>query len=509
MLCSLSFTLSITVGYILVFHYQVILDDAMSRVMNAYYVFFRGYLHFGAIGFVWNPFPSLLEMPIAALHNEWPSLVTKGFASNIVSSAFGMVSVYYMHRILYRFGFGRASRFVWVLLFILNPMALYYNANGMSDGMLMGCLLATLSGTLAYLEERRLEALAVGAMWLAAAFMFRYEAIPFFLFTSLAIAIALWRMRQPQQETQAMLVLYAMPMVYSVLVWMFVNWLIMKNPLYFLVSPYGNASQIASGSYSTNALTAANHHLWNAIQLVFRFSLLFFPSIIGMAWAFVQQFRYRPDPRWIVLFAATLAVPLFQAVMLYVNASAGWARFFIYYIPFGICLLALIPMSFKGHLKKITLVLTTLLFVAGDVATFHELRTPIVGHGENTTIENILNNVPSATFGQEIAVSDYINAHPNLVVLADSFDTWAVIARLDRPSQCVITSDIDFQSVLANPRGRVDAILVPQPSIGYSLDAINRAYPGLWAGKVPWTHLIKEFSGSAHYRLYAVTPLAP
>lgn len=500
--------MSITVGYILVFRHQVVLGDAVSRVMNAYYVFFRGYIHMGAIGFIWNPFPSVLEMPIAAFHSIWPSLVTLGFASNIASSLFSIVSMYYMHRILFRFGFNRMWRLIWCLLFAFNPMILYYNGNGMSDGMLLGCLLAALSGILAYMEERRLEALAVGALWLAVAFMFRYEAIPFFLFTAGAIALALWRLRQDRKETEAMLVLYAMPMVYAVIAWMFLNWLIMKNPLYFLISPYGNASQIGTGSYATIALSAANHHIFKSIELALQFSLLFFPSILSMAWGAIQQFRYRPDPRWIVLLSAVLSMPLFQAVMMYLNATAGWSRFFIYYIPFGVCMLALIPSSIhRNAVKQCVLFFLTLLFVFGDIGTFHAMQSPLLGNGDYEVIDALKSNTPYETFTEADTISQYINQH-NMVVLMDSFDTSAIIARLT-PAKCVITSDIYFKSYLANPRGKVDAILVPKP-VGISkLDAINQAYPTLWAGKVAWARLITTFSGPSEYRLYLVTSSAP
>lgn len=510
-LCFFSFAIAIVVGYVLVFRYDVISGDAVSRVMNAYYVFFRGKMHFGAIGFIWQPFPSLLEMPIAAFHNVWPALVTQGFAGNIASSLFSAISTYYLHRILFRFGFSRLWRIFWCVLFILNPMILYYSSSGMTDCMLAGCLLAALSGILAYMEERRLEALSVGALWLAAAFMFRYEAIPFFFFTTLAIAICLWRLRQPRHETEAMIVLYAMPMIYSVIAWMFLNWLIMKNPLYFLVSPYGNLSQIGTGAYITQALSKANHNIIRAVMLSFYFSLLFFPSILGMGWAFIAQFRHKADPRWTILLFATIAIPIFQSVLMFENASGAWARYFIYFIPFGICLLAFIVVSFKGKLRTLAYVLCTGLFILGDYGTFVAQYNPILGHDEtNAVVQVILKGKRTNFFYQEDLVSHFLNTKmPTKVVLIDTFDGWGIIPRLKSSKQCVITSDMDFRSVLANPRGRVDAILVPKPDGVDKLDAINSLYPGLWSGRLQWTRLIKEFPGPAQYKLYAVERNAP
>jgi len=120
-----------------------------------------------------------------------------------------------------------------VLFGVCERHSYWYSANGMSDGMLMGCLLGATDGMMTYLYRNRLESLAVGAIWLAAAFLFRYEAVPFFAVTGTAMVISIKRLRRSTAEVEAMFVLYAMPMVYAVMAWMFLNWLIMKNPLYF------------------------------------------------------------------------------------------------------------------------------------------------------------------------------------------------------------------------------------------------------------------------------------
>lgn len=104
---------------------------------------------------------------------------------------------------------------------------------------------------------------------------------------------------------------------------------------------------------------------------------------------------------------------------------------------------------------------------------------------------------------------NYVDSHPHMRILADTFIDWPVIVRARHLRQFVITSDYAFSAILHNPRGRVSDILVPNPSGVAQLDAINRAWPGLWAGRVPWTHLIKTFPGGANYRLYAVLPSAP
>ena len=49
------------IGYLLVMRYNLFDPDATSRVANADYVISSRDPHLSAIGFVWNPLPSLVE----------------------------------------------------------------------------------------------------------------------------------------------------------------------------------------------------------------------------------------------------------------------------------------------------------------------------------------------------------------------------------------------------------------------------------------------------------------
>ena len=75
------------------------------------------------------------------------------------------------------------------------------------------------------------------------------------------------------------------------------------------------------------------------------------------------------------------------------------------------------------------------------------------------------------------------------------------------PHQFVITSDRDFQRVLADPPTfKAHYLLVP-PTGGYGgLDAVNRAYPRLYDRGVAGTHLVTTFheTGCPKLRLFKV-----
>jgi hypothetical protein len=60
--------------------HNIVFADAMSRVGNAYYVLFSRDPHLPAIGFVWNPLPSLVLLPLLPFRFLAPWLVSNGIA---------------------------------------------------------------------------------------------------------------------------------------------------------------------------------------------------------------------------------------------------------------------------------------------------------------------------------------------------------------------------------------------------------------------------------------------
>jgi hypothetical protein len=80
------------------------------------------------------------------------------------------------------------------------------------------------------------------------------------------------------------------------------------------------------------------------------------------------------------------------------------------------------------------------------------------------------------------------------------------------PRQFAMTSDRDFQAVLADPGGAgVRYVLVPEPANLGLLDAVNRQYPRLYSNGGGMATLVKEYANQsdvppAHWRLYELLP---
>lgn len=501
-------------------HYMA--SDAMSRVANAYYVLFSRDPHLGAIGFVWNPLPSVLELPLVALRPLFPAVVIRGLAGSAVSAALGAIAVYHLYHILSKtIVVPRTIRLVIISAFALNPMVVLYSANGMSDMMWIACILGTYSGLLDFLQDGQLRRLISAGLWLAAGFGMRYEAIPFGFMLILAIAVAMWG-RESASKWHGAAIIFGAPVVFASGVWIYFNWLIMKNPLYFLNSSYGNLAQTSTGAYMTPAIAAADHHLLGSLIYVLRFGELYWPIYIGMAFALWFCFGKRRDPRAIVLVFGTIGTELLEFALLYKGSLGEWDRYFMEFIPNGILLMAFLIFKTRSMWalrrslwKFAMLAFMGIIVISGSVGTVVALQQTSLGNPDGQAIDaayhrqsqkGTINNPFS---GGALNVVSYANQHPHMTILADTFIDWPVVIRARHLNQFTITSDYQFNSILYNPRGRVTAFLVPRPYQVAQLDAINRAWPGLWAGHVPWVKLIKQFPGTIQFRLYKILPSAP
>ena len=509
--------LLLSVYFVFDLHYYA--GDAVSRVANAYYVLFSQNPHLGAIGFIWNPLPSLLELPVVALHPWFPAVVTRGMAGGLVSAALGGAAVYSFHRILEGFGVPNPWRMALTLFFAFNPFIALYGANGMTDLMWVACILGTYSGVFDYLQTGSLRRLVSGGFWLAAGLGMRYEAVPFGLFVIIALVLGQWG-RTSAAHWKGSALLLGGPIVFAGGVWMYFNWLIMKNPLYFLNSNYGNLAQTATGAYMTHASAMAEHSVIGSLFYVTYFGLLFWPIFLGFLVTLRYCFGQRRDARAIVLIAGTVGGVAMELALVYMGHLGQWDRYFISYIPDGILMVAFSVTKLVGNSKaknmksRMLWLLASVIVLAGDVGTVMAVQNPVLGQPNGQIIDmawrgESMRNTGNNPFTNGLPLIRFVDAHPHMTILADTFIDWPVVVRAQHLNQFIITSDYDFSSILHNPRGRVTAILVPKPYEVAALDAVNRAWPGLWAGHVPWTRLIKSFPGGPDYRLYAVTSSAP
>jgi hypothetical protein len=379
-------------------------------------------------------------------------------------------------------------------------------------------LLGVVDGLWGYLDEGYAARLvASSGLWLAVGELIRYEITFWALVVAATLAVSLGRVRRDERPALSyrawmagLLLVWLTPLIYVVALWIFLNLTIMHDPFYFERGTYGNFAAVGTGIYAgIGALEAGHGHIGAALAYVARQTLLFPPVVVGLLGLFGVGLAGRQSQRTraLVLVAATLGLPLFHLTQVYAGNSSGWLRFFLTFIPFGY-----VAVAYVAHLLTVVWRRSTLtwlacigMLVAGTCASGYELLVP----GAAPARFELLHN-ETADFG---AVVRYLNARPKLTVLADSWQSFPIIISLRQPKRIVTTSDSDFKATVAQPLGRVDAVLVPQPVGAATLDAVNRRYPRLWAHGARWAHLVATFPihdpvvcyvQYCSFRLYAV-----
>jgi hypothetical protein len=529
-------------GALLVLHYGVIDIDAMSRVANASYVLDSRYPHLAAIGFVWNPLPSLADLPLVPFAHFWPVLKDHAFAGSITSALFMAGAVVLLLGILRDFGCSRPVRYGLTLLFALNPMIVLYGSTGMSEASLLFTLMLATKKLAQWLRTGEPRDLVHTGLALGLAYMARYEALaPGVVTIGLVGVIAFVRARNGikhrMRDVAIDALLVGFPFVVSVGLWAVTSKVIVKSWFPTITSSYGNSAQVShvsgylkqvTGQGTPEAFNYMGHQLFGLA-----------PTLIVTAAIAITAAIMNRDNRALAPIVMLGSVLAFDATAFLSGHSFGWLRFYITAIPLGVLLAACLPAA-RVHKPRVRprralaaagltsarLIVNGLLacgafaLVATTLpSTWHTMMNHRYGREEARDLTAIF--YPArARLGDKQAlngmhvergIAHYLDSlHlPNGAVLTDSGKAYGVLMATKDLHAFTITSDLDFERALADPpRFGIHYLLVPDKD-GY--DAINEAYPGFFDNGGGFAVKVRGWKGygySPSWRLYKVTAAA-
>ena len=515
-----SSALYLALATILVLQLHLIVGDAWSRVGNAYYVFFSRDPHLAAMGFVWNPLPSMLEIPLVLARALWPPLVQQGFAGSIVSVLAMGGAVYQLYGILADWHVPREGRLTLAALFAVHPMILHYGANGDTEALFLLLLLITMRYLSRWLESQRLQPLVVACVALALAYWTRYEtAVVAATVIGLVTLVTFRRSRGPWRERMSASVadglVVGSPFAFAFSSWSLASWVIVGHPFEQFSSIYGTTSQLQTGPLFSGTSRDAFLLAVSAIRgLEPGLGIVVVLSVVLALW--------RRDARWLAPFSVAGSVLAFAVGAWVMGKTGGWIRYDIAVIPLAtLCggyLISRSPRSGTGKVPHRIAIYArrALVFALGIAAVvalaiavpsaWATMRDPQLGRGEYNKVDD----VPQYLIGGDVATYlDQLHL-PAGSVLLDVFLGFPIVLQSDNPRQFVITPDRDFRPILADPQAfGVRYILVP-PSDGLgTLDAVTRRWPGVYETGAGLGRLVREFgvstgNTSLKWRLYKV-----
>ncbi|MEU4563373.1 hypothetical protein AB0F72_33755 [Actinoplanes sp. NPDC023936] len=458
---------------------HVIPGDSVSRLANAYYTIFSRDPHLAAIGFVWNPLPSLLLIPFLPFTMLFPALTEESLLAVLASAALMTATVGLMHDVLARVVASRAVRLTLTAAFALHPMTVLYAGNGMSEACFLFCLLLAVRSLHRWLTEGRVESLVPLGLALALSYGARYEALaPVAAVTVLVGAITWWRAGRNGALARTDAVIVGLPGLLAVALWALASKIIVGQWFATFSSEYGNSAQVTTAAADINSVTGDDlggrlAYWGHQMTGLAPFAAVLLIAALAAAWR-------RRDLAVLAPVTVLGSVLAFDAMAFLSGTSFGWLRFHIAVVPLVVLLAAhLIADTRRTAVTAGTLVLLlaafpTMVNILGNSNLSREEAQWVTGSGRfNTADLHRVNTLVAADL-------DAMNL-PDGAVLTDVAYSFAVVLASDDPDQFVITPDRDFTAAAGDPSAHgVQYLLV---SADGSADAVRLARYG--AGPVP------------------------
>jgi hypothetical protein len=515
---------------LLVFGMNSVEGDVWSRVGNAFYMLYSRDPHLAALGFVWNPLPSLAVLPLLPLKGLWPPLVEQGFAGNIVSALCMAGAVYQVRATLRELEVSRVTSVILTVLFALHPMILLYAANGMSEAMFLFFGLTAVRHLTKWVRVRESPALVHAGMALALLYLTRYEAVAVAAGSIVFVAVLGYlrgRGYRRERGTTAVAdaLILGVPFASAVVLWALASWMIVGSPFETFTSVYGSTSQLQLSAQDIQAATGQGTPA--AIGYVAR-QILGLEPVLAIAGAGLILALVRRNAQTLVPIVLLGAALSFSVWTFLTGRSFGLLRFSIAVVPLvtlvaGAMLarhsgphsrMSSLRMSVNLMITLVTVELVALGLPSG-LATMHDAK---LGRDETDQVKWFIGSAEPLSGRTRYWQAHSSAAHeldayldglalPPGSVLIDVAIGFPVVLQSRQPTQFVITPDRDFPAVVADPAAFGVRYLVVPPPEGYGgVNAIERVHPGVYATGAGIANLVKQFGSDdlGPWRLYQV-----
>lgn len=529
----------LAVGLTLSMRFGYLLGDALSRTSAAQAVLLSRDPHVSAIGFIFTPLTALAQLPMVAFASWWPAITRWNISGIAVSGMFMAGAVVMIHGICRDRGLPGRYSLLLTVVFAINPMIVFYGANGMSEAGFLFFLCWAVRRLIRWMNTDDVHDLLLAGVALALAFLARYEGVvPIALAAVLVAVVTALRRGQPYWKSmrrRAILdaVLVAGPGTAVFLVWISTSWLITGEALAQLSSSYGNAAILTQSGGPSGDLIGTGLFSLGAVVVLGPALLVTLPLAVVLA-------LRRRDLEFLVaplLFGGVLG---FQAASYITGSTFGFLRFFICAVPLAAVVVVQLfpatgdrPTRRAGAYRRHRPVLAPLRPAAAAVAmTVCALALPVTGwamvqpglSSQQYALGSLLDENPRAddpqamaarrvidSFSTERRLASYLDGQnlPEGSILLDTVYGFAVVAASEHPKRFVVPSDLDFTEILNDPASAGVQYLLTVPNEGRGVsDAVNRRYPTIYDNGADLYPLVLEVPNDGadqpDWRLYRV-----
>jgi hypothetical protein len=512
------------IGYKVVVELHVVNFDSLSRLAHAYFVWFNDPAKLAAIGFVWPPVQTLIYLPFA-LFGE---LATSLAALPAASATFMAATVLMISHALRACGVPWLARWPLLLGFGLNPMIVYYGANGMAESVYLFFLTFAIFFLIRWRQTHQNHLLAFVGFGVGLSMLSRYEIVPFAIVFALGIALVIlttWQRSERARSIESGLVLYLAPVIYFGLTWLFFNWLILGDPLYFLSFGATNAD-VSTSQQNVGGLAARDLSPTEVIEYLVKLNYALFPLTLAAGIALTITAFVKRSPLSIVL-AALLATNAAVTAILFLRTADPnllQLRYNMRAMPIAMMGVAWLFFVYQSRGAKIAIWAASLaILVVSIPVTWKTMETYSYQYEENVflraleTGEDQEGNIGIAGYPIGIAaeqdMADFIseNVGEDQVILTDDSQSLGVMLLSGDPGRFfdrIDKGDEKWFEQREDPWGEVDYFLVAtnERCRAPCTDLIRDRYEGVLADGFPGLEIVFE---TDRYALVSVAEERP
>ncbi len=223
------------------------------------------------LGGIWLPLPHLLMVPLVAIDPLWQS----GLAGTLVSGLAFVIASLTLYQLSFLITENKNLSFLATLAFLTNPNILYLQSTPMTELPLIAFLLLNSYFFLRYIQEKKMLFLILAGLWGFCATLSRYDGWFLVVLEAGTLGIFLALAKQSKKQIEGKLLLFITPAFYGILLWFLWNFLIFRNPFYFMTSIFSAKSQQMAW-LERNELPAYHH-----LPLAFSYYLVTAVANIG------------------------------------------------------------------------------------------------------------------------------------------------------------------------------------------------------------------------------------
>jgi hypothetical protein len=487
-------------GYRLTVNQHLVIFDAAARLAHAFFVWYGAPSKLAAIGFVWAPVSTLVYLPFAL----FKPLATSLAAIPLMSAFFGAALIAVLGRTLSCLGLRRWLRYPLLLAFAANPMIVFYSTNGMSETSYLFLLMLSIHYFIRWYTTRATYHLIFASVAMTLGVLDRYELAFWAALMALALLVVLMRERAERPKIEGSMLMYLVPITYGLMLWVFFNWLIIGDPLFWL------KNQVPGAGGQQAALVKVQHVAGLGVQRIahelLTLNLDLFPLAVAIIPVLLFVWLVRRDGMSLCLAAMVSTNAVITGVLMYWSKQEALLqlRYNMRAMPIALIATAWVISNLRRPSSRTLAGLAAIAAVAACIpVTWHAMKTYPFQYEESVFARAMVTGEDqegkSAVDGYHVGIraekqmAAYILAHVHgrHEILTDDSQSLEVMTVSGHPElffDRIDKGDATWYRVLNHPFGRVRYFLLSTFARG--LDLIQVRFQGIATQSPPWVSTV-------------------